>query len=141
MDFLDYMFEFNDDHETGILVRYTLMETKAHIPSTVAGYKITKIGRWAFCYSTEPFYEQAPLEEIEFEEGYREVFHGAFFGCDKLKRISFPSTIDEIYGNPFEGADSLEEIIFPNGNSRFCFKDGKLTDKDGNVYFERKVRN
>lgn len=136
-DYLKYQFITNDDG-TGTLFNYTLEEQKAHIPSVVAGYDIVAVGRWAFCYRYD-YRERTPLEEIEFDEGYRTVYHGAFYGCPKLKKISFPSTIEEIYGNPFIGCDSLEEISFPNGNDKFSFADGKLTDKDGKVYFERKA--
>ncbi len=138
MDYLDYIFRFNNDR-TGIMSRYTKSETKAHIPHIVAGYKMVDVARWAFCLPNGPYYEKAPLEEIEFEEGYRRIFHGAFFGCDKLRRISFPSTLDTLYGDPFEGAPNIEEIVFPNGNEHFVFEDGKLMSADGTkVYFTRK---
>ena len=135
MDFLDYMFEFNDDHSTGTIYRYSLFETKAKIPSVVAGYKMTGIGRWAFYCGSEPDRQQAPLEEIELDEGYRFLNHGAFFGCDKLKKLVLPSTLETMYGDPFEGAGAITEIVFPNGNDSFTFDGTKLTDRSGKVYY------
>lgn len=136
-DYLKYRFITNDDG-TGTLFYYTLDEKKAHIPSVVAGFRMVAVGRWAFFYR-DAYYERTPLEEVEFDEGYREIYHGAFYGCPKLKKISLPSTIEKMYGNPFEGCDSLTEIVFPNGNDRFRFEDGKLIGSDGHVYFDGKA--
>lgn len=138
-DWLDYRFRSNNDG-TFTLMNYTLMETKAKIPHVVAGCKLFSVSRWAFSFANPPYYESAPLEEIELEEGYRTLNHGSFYGCKLLKKLILPSTVDTINGNPFEGAESLEEIVFPNGNKHFIFKDGKLMSADGTkIYFERKA--
>lgn len=137
-DYLKYQFITNDDG-TGTLFCYTLEERLARIPATVAGFKMTAIGRWAFYYRGD-CRDRVPLEQVEFEEGYTEVYHGAFFGCGNLKRILLPSTIEKIYGDPFVGCDALEDISFPNGNNRFTFENGVLKDSAGKVYFERKAR-
>lgn len=139
MDYLDYLFIFNEDHETGTLIGYTLNERKAHIPRAVAGYDIIAIGRRAFTDTRTLIQDKEPLEEIEFDEGYREIHHEAFGGCGTLRRLMLPSTIETIYGDPFVGADNLEEIVFPRGNSHFVFEGGKLMSADRTkVYFERK---
>lgn len=137
-DWLDYRFDFNNDR-TGILVKCTVHEKKVCIPHIVAGYKIVDVARWAFSFDFDERYDYVPYQEIELSEGYRSLFHGAFYGCDKLEKVVLPSTLTTIYGDAFEGAENVKEIVFPNGNDYFAFKNGKLTSKDGTtVYFQVK---
>lgn len=138
-DFLDYRFAINDDYKTGVLNRYTLREKNVKVPHIVAGFELNSVGRWAFSYNTDAFYYETQIESIEFEEGFKEIYHGAFFDCPKLKKLILPSTISKFYGDPFEGAPNIKEFVFPNGNDYFVFENGKLMSKDKKTtYYEVK---
>lgn len=137
MDFWPILY----DDQTASLMAYTGTDDVVNVPHIVAGYVTTAVGRWAFAYNygSPAVYKENTIREINIEEGYDTLYHGAFYTCSKLEKLSLPSTLKTIYGDPFETCDSLNEIVFPNGNEHFAFDGEKLTSKDGKtVYFTLK---
>lgn len=78
---------------------------KVVIPSSVDGYPVLSIARYAF--------KNAPISEVVISEGVQEVGISAFEGCDSLKNVSLPNSLLFIDTSAFR-ATGLTEITVPS---------------------------
>lgn len=106
-----------------------------HIPASLNGKKIYKIGREAF--------KGATFKTVEIEEGIIRIGVEAFMDLKGAKEIVLPSSVDEISTYafvdssfekivfrgyvpkclcPFVGMENLKEIVFPEGWKSICFR-------------------
>lgn len=129
-----YKYELLDDGTIEI-IDYTGAETSLEIPSEFCGYKVTKIGNYAFqnCIS---------LSEITIPESVTNIGHGAFSGCTNLKIITIPDNVIYIgdsafyeckYLNIYGNTDTVAEKYSAKYNLYFtAFKDiFKILINDG----------
>lgn len=78
---------------------------KVVIPSSVDGYPVLSIARYAF--------KNAPISEVVISEGVQEVGISAFEGCESLKKVSLPNTMLFLDQAAFYGT-GLEDITVPS---------------------------
>lgn len=77
------------------------------IPSEMNGYKVTRIGSYAFniCYS---------LTKVTIEDGVTTIESDAFRNCDSLISINIPNSVISIGNSVFYGCESLKNITIPD---------------------------
>ena len=80
------------------------------IPSSVQGYKVTSVGKFAF--------ENCKLESITLPNSLTTIEYGAFRGCKFLRSISIPNSVTSIGGGVFSGCEKLESVVLSNKMSR-----------------------
>lgn len=78
---------------------------KVVIPSSVDGYPVLSIARYAF--------KNAPISEVVISEGVQEVGISAFERCKSLKSVSLPNSLLFVDADAFR-ATSLTEITVPS---------------------------
>ena len=79
------------------------------IPSTINGYKVTRIGNWGFVYC---FY----LTSVNIPEGLESIGMLAFYSCQHLSSIKIPASVSYIGDNAFE-ITRLESVSVAEGNT------------------------
>lgn len=101
------------------------------IPSTIDGYKVTKIDGGAFSYidsitsviipdtitsiGGNAFYRCNNLVSVTLPDGLTEIKDYTFYCCDSLKSIIIPSSVSEIGFEAFYGCDSLVSVTIQEG--------------------------
>ena len=78
------------------------------IPSSLGGYAVAKIGKYAFKNCTG-------LARVTIPAGVTEIDYGAFNDCTALTYVGLPDSLVTIGGFVFNGCTSLGSIIFPEG--------------------------
>ena len=78
------------------------------IPSSLGGYAVAKIGKYAFKNCSG-------LARVTIPAGVTEIGYGAFNGCTALTYVSVPSSVETIGGFTFNGCTSLGSITLPEG--------------------------
>lgn len=93
--------------KTAELSNYNGNETEIEIPSEVAGFKITSIGRAAFKDHT-PY-----LTKITLPNTITTIQASAFSGCNLLSSINIPNSVTIIEDSAFGYCNHLPSIEFP----------------------------
>jgi hypothetical protein len=114
------------------------------IPSTISGYKVTRIGERAFHVDVtrqiisvvipdtvvviehSAFYNQSTLTSVTLGKGVVEIGYDAFSACYGLKSIEFPPSLRKINFCAF-GQVALKSLILPEGLTEIevrAFDDG-----------------
>ena len=78
------------------------------IPATIAGAKVTHIGRDAFL-------DCSALTSVTIPEGVSRIGRGAFHDCTGLKSIKMPSSVKIIERDAFLGCNALSSVSIPEG--------------------------
>lgn len=78
------------------------------IPATLAGAKVTHIGRDAFL-------DCSALTSVTIPEGVVRIGRGAFRDCTGLKSITIPSSVKIIEKDAFAGCNALASVSIPDG--------------------------
>ena len=78
------------------------------IPATLAGAKVTHIGRDAFL-------DCSALTSVTIPEGVSRIGRGAFHDCTGLKSIKIPSSVKIIERDTFLGCNGLASVSIPEG--------------------------
>ena len=78
------------------------------IPATIAGAKVTHIGRDAFL-------DCSALTSVTIPEGVSRIGRGAFHDCTGLKSIKIPSSVKIIERDAFLGCNALSSVSIPEG--------------------------
>ena len=78
------------------------------IPATLAGAKVTHIGRNAFL-------DCSALTSVTVPEGVLRIGRGAFHDCTGLKSIKIPSSVKIIERDAFWGCTALSSVSIPEG--------------------------
>ncbi len=76
------------------------------IPSTVEGYKVVAIGKYAF-------YRLSKITEVVIPEGVVTIGDDAFDQCTGLKKINFPEGLTSIGESSFHTCSSLQSLVIP----------------------------
>ena len=78
------------------------------IPATLAGAKVTHIGR-------DAFRDCSALTSVTIPEGVLRIGRGAFFNCSGLRSIAIPSSVKIIERDAFANCTALTSVSIPEG--------------------------
>ena len=111
------------------------------IPSTANGYKVTRVGSWAFSWCDGLTSVNIPetvtsigsqafnftgITEIDFPNSLESIESGAFQGCGGLTSMFVPKSVTNIsndtWGNAF-GGGNISSITVENGNPVYDSRD------------------
>lgn len=101
----DFSYEVLADG-TAALKKYEGSDANVKIPATIAGYTISSIGDYAFC-----FYQD--LKNVEIPETVTSIGAEAFSGCYKLKTIDMPDGVTSIGDSAFYFC-GFEKLVLPD---------------------------
>ena len=77
------------------------------IPSTLGGYPVTSIGKFAFwCCSG--------LKSVTIPSSVTSIGESAFSGCSGLKSVTIPSSVTSIGWSAFSGCSGLKSVTIPS---------------------------
>ena len=87
------------------------------IPMRVRGYKVVKIGDFAF--------EGCAITGISIPESIEAIGKSAFGWCKNIKEVIIPSSVKSIGSNAFQWCLNIKEVIIPSsvksiGSGAFC---------------------
>ena len=83
---------------------------RLHIPSSIAGYKVTEIGHKAF-------YNDPILTYAKLPSNVETIGESAFAGCNKLLSVDIPAGVKSIKGSAFRECCNLVTITIPGNNT------------------------
>jgi len=95
------------------------------IPSTLAGMKVSAIGKHAFMGSA--------LDSVKIPEGVTTIGHGAFAWIGGLKSVEIPSSVTNIGGVAFISSSEMESFHVAADNPAYSSRNGMLCTKDGST--------
>ncbi|MBQ4112933.1 MAG: leucine-rich repeat domain-containing protein, partial [Clostridia bacterium] len=96
----DLAYEVNEDGRTCTITGMgTCTATEIYIPSSIEGYKVTRIGEIAFIGK--------PITAVHFPSSVTEIYDGAFHGCTELTEIILPSSITHLGSQAFQACTGL----------------------------------
>ena len=78
------------------------------IPATIAGAKVTHIGR-------DAFRDCSALTSVTVPDGVLRIGRGAFFNCSGLRSIAIPSSVKIIERDAFANCTALTSVSIPEG--------------------------
>ena len=126
----DFEYTLADDY-TCTITGYNGSASNITIPSTIYGYKVSKVGDWAFsknlnlknitlpnsitCIGWAAFHHCTKLEHINIPNSITYIGNGAFEHCAKLEHITIPNSVTYIGDCAFYGCTSLDNIVIPGG--------------------------
>lgn len=90
------------------VVAYIGNDNKVVIPSSVKGYPVVAVKRYAFANNKN-------IKEIEFGAQVEILEEGAFYNCDLLVEVTIPSNIILIEQNCFNDCDGLRIVDIKEG--------------------------
>nr|WP_296167310.1 leucine-rich repeat protein [uncultured Ruminococcus sp.] len=125
-------FEYTiENNSTCTITKYNGSAANVTIPSTIYGYKVCKVGDWAFsknlnlknitlpnsitCIDWAAFHDCTKLEHINIPNSITYIGGGAFEDCAKLEHITIPNSVTYIGDCAFYGCTSLDNIVIPGG--------------------------
>lgn len=102
----DSIFEFtvNGNEGTAVINGYKGNNTDVVIPSTINGYRVTKV---------ENFQDSNKLKKVEISEGIEAISDNAFMNCPNLTTVLLPKTITEIGSSAFANCAQLSLVQLP----------------------------
>lgn len=95
-----------DDDGNATITSYKGTASAVAVPSTIDGYKVTKIGSSAFKNNKN-------LYSVTMPNSITEIESFAFLGCKNLSNFKFPPNITTLGESVFSGCESLTEIYIP----------------------------
>ena len=102
-------FEYTiENNSTCTITKYNGSAANVTIPSTIYGYKVCKVGDWAFSKNLN-------LKNITLPNSITYIGGGAFEDCAKLEHITIPNSVTYIGDCAFYGCTSLDNIVIPGG--------------------------
>ena len=126
----DFEYTLENDY-TCTITGYNGSASNITIPSTIYGYKVSKVGDWAFsknlnlknitlpnsitCIGWAAFHHCTKLEHINIPNSITYIGNGAFEHCAKLEHITIPNSVTYIGDCAFYGCTSLDNIVIPGG--------------------------
>ena len=126
----DFEYTLENDY-TCTITGYNGTASNITIPSTIYGYKVSKVGDWAFsknlnlknitlpnsitCIGWAAFHHCTKLEHINIPNSITYIGNGAFEHCAKLEHITIPNSVTYIGDCAFYGCTSLDNIVIPGG--------------------------
>ena len=102
----DFSYNLNSDFNCEI-TGYRGSATNVTIPSTIYGYKVTKIDSYAF--------RNTDIVSVTIPNGVTELGYACFEYCENLKSVSIPNSVKTIGGAAFWGCTSLTSFAVPSG--------------------------
>ena len=115
-------FEYTVYNGTIEITKYNGSAANVTIPSEIDGYKVLKIGNYAF-------YNCTSMESVTISNSIESIGIGAFCDCTNLKNIDIRTSgnnIIRIYDAAFSHCTSLKSIVIP-GNVEFLWVQGGCT--------------
>ena len=105
-----------DDDGNATITSYKGTASAVAVPSTIDGYKVTKIGAFAFQNNKN-------IYSVTMPNSVTEIGSRAFSGCTNLSNFKLPPNITTLGYEAFSGCESLKEIYIPktleSGDSTF----------------------
>lgn len=95
-----------EDDGNATITSYKGTASAVAVPSTIDGYKVTKIGASAFKNNKN-------LYSVTMPNSVTEIGNSAFYNCTNLSNLKLPSNITTLGCQTFYGCDSLTEIYIP----------------------------
>ena len=96
----DLAYEVNEDGRTCTITGMgTCTATEIYIPSSIEGYKVTRIGEIAFIGKS--------ITAVHFPSSVTEIYDGAFHGCTELTEITLPSSVTHLGSQAFQACTGL----------------------------------
>ena len=95
-----------EDDGNATITSYKGTASAVAVPSTIDGYKVTKIGSYAFENNKN-------LYSVTMPNSVTEIGNSAFYNCTNLSNLKLPSNITTLGCQTFYGCDSLTEIYIP----------------------------
>ena len=114
----------SEDEKTAEITGYAGTDAQLEIPSEIDGYKVVRIGAYAFI-------ENGTIESVSLPETIEEIGEGAFGMCGKLVSIALPSSVTVIEPLAFAGCAALTKIEVSRRNPAYTARDGVLFTKSG----------
>ncbi|MBE6976557.1 MAG: TIR domain-containing protein [Ruminococcaceae bacterium] len=104
---------------TAEITDYEGSATNVTIPSTIGGYKVTRIGDYAFSYCDK-------LQSVTIPKGVISIGQSTFHGCTSLQSVTLPEGITSIGDSAFDHCYDLQSVTIPEsvtsiGNRAFQF--------------------
>ena len=110
-----------DDDGNATITSYKGTASAVAVPSTIDGYKVTKIGASAFENNKN-------LYSVTMPNSVTEIGTSAFNDCKNLSAFKLPPNITTLGGWVFSGCESLKEIYIPK-----TIEDGWRAFSDSNI--------
>ena len=105
-----------EDDGNATITSYKGTASAVAVPSTIDGYKVTKIGAFAFQNNKN-------IYSVTMPNSVTEIGSRAFSGCTNLSNFKLPPNITTLGYEAFSGCESLKEIYIPktleSGDSTF----------------------
>lgn len=114
----------SENEKTAEVTGYTGTAAQVAIPSEIDGYRVVRIGAYAFM-------ENRTIESVSLPDTLEEIGEGAFGVCEKLTGIILPRSVTVIEPLAFAGCTSMTEISVSRFNPAFTARNGVLLNKGG----------
>lgn len=128
----DNTFEYRVENDAVTIVSMVAKMKEVIIPSTIAGFPVTKIGDDAFSRANitkitlpntlleigaRAFYDCQSLTSINIPESVTTIGTLAFYNCISLSTISVPTNVLSIGAQAYANLNSLEELVYNAENA------------------------
>ena len=133
------------DDGTAEITKFTGDDETVVIPSTIDGYKVTRIGSYAF----NSYYNTNGRKTIIVPEGVTSIGRSAFSNSPYIQKIQLPESLEVIETEAFYSCHALSDINFPDnltyvGDLAFGYCEsltavtldgGNITEIDNSAFF------
>jgi uncharacterized repeat protein (TIGR02543 family) len=104
-------FEYTVDGNNAIITNYKGTRSDIAIPSTIDGYRVTRIDDYAF-------YKCTGLKSVTIPNSVTSIESNAFAYCSGLTSVIIPNSVTRIGYGAFEGCTSLTSVTIPSSVTR-----------------------
>ena len=121
----NFYYYVDDDTNNATITQYLGNSKSLTIPSTIDGYKVTKVESLAKIENDDEVINTtletlnfAKLKTVNIKSSVRVVENFAFDGCNAITKINIDNGLKVVYGDGFSNIKNLKSISLPNSVSR-----------------------